>query len=63
MSTITPSDDDIITPDAPQKKRSPLWAVITALVAVFCCCCLCLGVLSIWFFRFGVNFLTGLFGY
>jgi len=64
MSSFTPSNDDIISPapEAPEKKRSPLWAVIIALVAVTCCCCLCLGVLSTWFLRFGVSFLSGLFG-
>jgi len=64
MSTFTPSNDDIMTPGSgtSQKKRSPMWAIITALVAVFCCCCLCIGLLSTWFIRFGISSLSGLFG-
>lgn len=64
MSTFTPSNDDILTPgsEPSNKNRSPVWAIVTALVAVFCCCCLCMGLLSLWFIRFGFSFLSGLFG-
>ena len=62
MSTYTPSTDDIITPGAPRKKGNPIWAVIVTLLILFCCCCLCSSILVLWIIRFGISFITGLFG-
>jgi hypothetical protein len=62
MSSFTPSPEDIITPETPRKNKSPLWSIITVVVVLFCCVCLCFGVLATWFIRFGITFLSGLFG-
>jgi hypothetical protein len=63
MSSYTPSNDDIISPDASKKdNKSPLWAVILVIMLVLCCLCLCLGVVATWFLRFGISFVSGLLG-
>jgi hypothetical protein len=62
MTSYTPSNDDIISPEPPKKNNSPLWTVILVVVVLLCCFCLCFGVLATWFFRFGVSILSSLFG-
>ena len=63
MSIYTPSNQDIISPQPPQKNSNPIWVVLIVLIVLFCCCCLCLGLLATWMFRITIQFLSNLFGW
>jgi hypothetical protein len=63
MSTYIPSNQDIISPQPPQKNSSPIWAVLVTLIILFCCCCLCLGVVATWMLRFAAQFISNLLGW
>lgn len=62
MSSYTPSNQDIISPQPQQKKSNPIWAALIILIILFCCCCLCLAASISWILQFGLQFISGLFG-